>query len=115
MSGCDHCEGGWVKVADDYGQKIHPGPSAETLEGMAEKDRERLLRLTESIQATISNSVYPCRHCNEAAFWRWRGGHLESAHNRGTCDVCTPSRPRGRSPVMDPGPSEPERARADLA
>lgn len=119
MKECENprCEHGWIKSADDYGEKVYPGPTAEQLGRLSDEDRVALEIHTSAIQQALSDSMYPCKICRPAQFWRWQGGHWRSNHDRSSCDECNPKGAKTRSAVMDPPPhtdSDWGRQRADL-
>lgn len=42
------------------------------------------------------SSVYPCKACRVAEFFRWAGGHWDSNHSRLACEECRPANARAR-------------------
>lgn len=101
---CGQCDGaGWVTVGPDYVAQRCPEP------GLPEGDtpgldvlRADLVAAWEQRRASVAREVYPCKVCNEAAFFRWAGRHWLADHDRAACNECsTPgsgARRRGRTP-----------------
>jgi hypothetical protein len=70
------CVGGWKEVQEAY-----------ALQEAAKAGDPGDPRY-EAALAAARNTVYPCRICNKAAFFRWAGGHLDPEHDRSTCGEC---------------------------
>lgn len=81
-AGCEH---GWHYVARPY---------AEHLAGDNDGTPAWRARV-----AALLNSVYPCRVCKPAAFFRWVGGHFASDHDVANCPDCTVPGQRRRTPA----------------
>lgn len=88
------CEHGWHYVALPY---------AEHLAGDNDGTPAWRARV-----AALLNSVYPCRVCKPAAFFRWAGGHFAADHDAGSCPDCaTPGQTRRRAPARTAASHEP--------
>lgn len=128
------CEGdGWVRVGAEYVDGIAPWPAK--LEGDPTDEQLEAYELAVETcrirRASAENTLYPCKHCQPAAFERWAGRHWTPEHDRAACSECksssssSSSRGRsalneraGREPEAEPPPSEPdmsyEQQRSDL-
>ena len=62
------CEGGWRDVTDLYAEHLAGGDPTKV--------------------AGLRNSVYPCKVCRPATFFRWVQGHYQPGHEPEACDVC---------------------------
>lgn len=84
---CERCEGiGWVMVQPGYGEEHIPMPP-ELLTLDPTSNRAINLRATwEEAKLNADEGHYPCPECRRVVFIRWRGGHMDSDHNRATCD-----------------------------
>lgn len=107
MSACTNprCEGGWVKVQASYVEANAPEPDLP--EGDTPEDEDNRAKIIEQWQlrrAALADSWYPCKECNQQAFYRWANGHLASDHVRHECPDCqTPAQRR----AADRGHREP--------
>ena len=122
MTVCEPCSGsGWRQVQAKYAEH------QADLKVPQPEDRERTeleQRQWRSAYATALNTVYPCKDCNAALFWRWANGHLERDHDRAACIECTTLGVSGskkkhggrstRAADQPPPPSEPPPAHDDL-
>lgn len=66
-----NCEGGWREVTDVYAEHLAGGDSVQL--------------------AALRNSVYPCKACKPAQFFRWVQGHYGPGHEPEACDACKDS------------------------
>lgn len=108
------CDGhGWVQVRPDYADDRMPVVPQDVLDRLTDQDRERFERNLAAIRAALESSVYPCQVCEPELFMRWVHGHLDSDHDRGSCDDCNPKATR-RATVTHAAPPEPKE-RKDLA
>lgn len=109
---CGHCDGtGWVWVAEAYALHAHPVPTAEQAAARG-ADLAVLTAKASASRAAVLASVYPCKHCNTALFYRWAGGHLDTGHDRGRCGECIDVTGRGTR-RRRAAPAEPEPVGAD--
>ncbi len=100
---CSHCGNiGWVFVADAYAERMHPVPTAVQAKYL-DTDLQLLAARVGAARAAAADSVYPCKRCNTDLFYRWAGGHLDSKHDRGSCDECCDL--AGRRPRRRPAPA----------
>lgn len=92
---CD-CDGGWRWVQLPYAEHLAAKPDGTV-------DHATL--------AAFLNSVYPCRTCHPAAFYRWAEGHFARDHDAAACDDCRDAaKGRRRSigrPASPARPSDP--------
>lgn len=88
--GCERCDGGWRVVTETYVDRLAPIPTPMDL-ALLESDVERtfVLEQNKMRRDALRDSVYPCADCNQAAFHRWAGGHLETNHDRSKCLECS--------------------------
>lgn len=112
-------------VLPGHGAKLVPNPTPEQLAPFSDTERGLLLEHFARLQASLDESVYPCRECNPPAFYRWARGCLAPDHDPATCERCTAamgragahraSQARGR-PAPEPAPAayRPDRYRRDL-
>lgn len=96
------CDGsGWVQVQPAYAAQQHPYPPNPELDATDEELAEhgRLVRRTDVLRGQVADSYYPCKSCNEAAFFRWAGGHHRPDHDQSACPECVEliHRPRRRA------------------
>lgn len=75
---CDDCgEGhGWKHVQEPYAVQ------------QAERAGEPGTAEYAAALAAARNTVYPCRTCNKAAFFRWAGRHWLPDHDVASCGEC---------------------------
>lgn len=86
---CGKCHGvGWAWVGRSYPLEQVPDPTADLLAQIPAEAHPRVRFHVALSRAAAAASVYPCRVCNERLFYRWRGGHLDSDHERGHCPEC---------------------------
>lgn len=107
--GCDKCDHGWCSVSETFVEKSYPMPEPD---GMTEAEHTEAVRQCQLKRSSARDTVYPCKTCQPALFFRWVGGHLEKDHERGSCDECSdrsPTRRRGRrrAPETEPDPEPP--------
>lgn len=132
IRGCERCDGGWVTVKAGYVERLAPWPAPLPADLAADPEmvaaHELLVEEVRVRRASLANTVYPCRECQPAAFFRWVGGHLERNHDRLACAECREldsrrgsrkSEPRdlvrdGPTPVMSPPPRADIDGPADL-
>lgn len=98
------CDGhGWQTVLPSYAAKhLAPQPPAEVWDRWT-PDEQRTWQERNAAEAeTLAKTVYPCKECNTALFFRWVGSHLESNHNRAECVDCGGRAPK--DPPKDEGP-----------
>lgn len=113
MKGCQRCDAGWVEVTQSYVDRIAPIPELQL--GADPDVHEAIVAEVMTRRASLANTVYPCRDCQPAAFYRWAGGHLERNHDRAKCDECSEldarSSSRGRGgrhrDLLHDGPTPP--------
>lgn len=86
---CTTCERGWVTVKPGYALHLYPDPTMEQLADLDEEQQAKLWATTEEHRRAAANSVYPCRRCRPAMFYRWAGGHFRPGHDPLACDECT--------------------------
>lgn len=85
---CTRCDGGWVQVQPAYAVHQYPDLSAEQLDGLPPEAVELLVGSIDLMRYAALNSVYPCRRCRPAMFFRWAGGHFKFGHDIATCPEC---------------------------
>ncbi len=86
---CSKCHGGrWVPVLPSYATHMHPDPTMEQLAVLTEAEQDTLWAELGAKRAAAENSVYPCRQCAPALFFRWAGGHFGLHHNTAECEEC---------------------------
>ena len=107
--GCDKCDNGWRDVSETYVVKTYPMPERGS---MTEAEHTEAVRQCEMKRASARATVYPCKECQPALFYRWAGGHLHADHERGSCDECSDrstsrGRSRRRTPEPEPDPEPP--------
>lgn len=86
---CGKCHGvEWVWVTPSYPFTQVPDPTAELLAQIPAEAHAALAAQVDLARRAAAASVYPCRACNSALFYRWRGGHLASDHDRADCPEC---------------------------
>lgn len=118
------CDNGWVAVGDAYVTRVAPEPTLPEGEG-PEMDaiRKATVLAWQAQRAAAAETVYPCKACQPALFFRWCEGHLDPAHDRFECDDCdTPGHGRTRrkgttrslAAPTPPAPEIPTRADIDL-
>jgi hypothetical protein len=84
------CDRGWVQVTAAYIDKQYPRPDppdTDDLEVLDLYDKQCVdidLR-----RKAAANTVYPCRVCRPADFFRWLNGHTASDHDKDTCTECS--------------------------
>lgn len=89
LCNCGKCHGvGWAWVGRSYPLEQVPDPTAELLAQIPAEAHARVVQQVELQRRAAAASVYPCRACNSALFYRWRGGHLDSEHDRAHCAEC---------------------------
>lgn len=92
IAGCARCEHGWVEVTAAYVDRKAPWPAPLAAELMSEEGmQEAYAALVASVaqrRASLARSVYPCRECQPAAFYRWAQGHNDPNHDRMNCAEC---------------------------
>lgn len=81
---------GWVTVGPGYAERLHPMPDPPGLDATADDLAAygRQCAWTESLRASASESVYPCKEHNEAQFHRWAQRHYAPDHDPRTCAAC---------------------------
>lgn len=111
---CWRCEHGWVFVTVRYLDRHAPLPKPLDLAHAEQADIDvftKQLADAEARRRAMVNTVYPCETCQPDLFFRWRGRHLESAHDRAECVECiaagvndrgAPRRARRKKPVEPP-------------
>lgn len=84
------CEGGWVRVHAGYAERRHPDPTPPEAGASSEVMAvyEHQLANVSGRRAATAETYYPCKHCNQSAFYRWAGGHWDSGHDTARCDEC---------------------------
>jgi hypothetical protein len=86
---CSKCHGHrWVDVLPSYAVHMHPDPTLEQLAALGEEAQAELWADLGRKRRAAENSVYPCRQCAPALFFRWAGGHFGLHHNAAECDEC---------------------------
>ncbi len=86
---CGKCHGvGWVWVGPRYPVEQVPDPAESLLAQIPAEAHAMHARQVDLQRRAAALSVYPCRACNSALFYRWREGHLASDHDRGSCPEC---------------------------
>lgn len=85
---CTRCEHGWVQVQPAYAVHQYPDPTMEQLDGLTAGEAAVVWATVEANRAAALKSVYPCRRCNRAMFFRWAGGHFTFGHDPLRCDEC---------------------------
>lgn len=87
---CTKCVGGYVEVKPAYALHQYPDPTMDQLAAL-DHDPAAVAALwaqVETSRQAALNSVYPCRRCNPALFFRWAGGHLVLNHDMVNCQEC---------------------------
>lgn len=92
IRGCDRCDHGWRGVTQAYVDRKAPMPgpldaAMVDVEGMAEA-HELLIAEVTARRAALAGSVYPCKDCLPATFYRWAGGHFDLNHDTAGCPEC---------------------------
>jgi hypothetical protein len=77
-----------VDVLPSYAVHMHPDPTLEQLAALGEEAQAELWADLGRKRRAAENSVYPCRQCAPALFFRWAGGHFGLHHNAAECDEC---------------------------
>lgn len=85
FQGCERCEFGWRHVGAEYAERLFPEPDVSNLDPTAAAQR---VAVVGAQRAGVLNSVYPCKNCRPADFFRWAEGHYASDHDRGACGEC---------------------------
>lgn len=78
----------YVEVQPGYAEQEHPDPDPDLLAPLDDHQRELLLWQVHLQRTAAANTVYPCRACAPAVFFRWVGKHFAADHDRGSCDEC---------------------------
>lgn len=120
---CDQCAGtGWVQVKAAYAVHLFPDPTHAQLAGLTEGEAQAVNDATAERRRFALDSVYPCRECAPAMFFRWAGGHFKMGHDPGSCTECIEvtghRRPGARRPSKPRPielPPEPKPAREPYA
>lgn len=85
---CTRCTGGWIDVQPSYATHLFPDPTMEDLDGLDDATVAVVWARIEGSRRAALNSVYPCRRCNRAMFFRWADGHLKFGHDALRCPEC---------------------------
>lgn len=101
---CSRCHGvGWVQVQPSYADRQLPSLTLDQAAAVEAAGPEAVAAVDRQLhyqRVALADSWYPCRECNERAFYRWRDSHYHpdsDHHNRATCAGCQdePRRRRG--------------------
>lgn len=104
------CENGWVSPPPSYIDHYSPlptRPDPDASPGVV-AEFEKLLVEVNARRAAHENTVYPCKTCRPAAFYRWAGGHFAVGHDASDCSQCVDVRRQRLDladliPAPDPG------------
>lgn len=88
---CETCGGGgWVLVQEGYVDRLAPVPDRAI--DLTDDVYDALVAANAARRAALARTVYPCKECRPAQFFRWAAGHFAGDHDRTACDECRDGR-----------------------